>query len=103
MDIDIADILIQLENETIIKDKLRVEVANFEKKTRIIMGTLNKIHSTPPDQGMPNVRGPRKVSYYGLAPLLVASVKPLLDECRDDVAKIAECVPANQFWRHAPL
>jgi len=83
MDIDIADILIHLENDAIIRDKLKEEVGNFEKKIRIIMGTLNKIHSTPPDQ----------------APLLIASVKPLLDKCRDDVASIAGCVPENQFWR----
>jgi len=83
MDIDIADVFKHLENDAMIKAKLKEEVDNFEKEIRIIMGTLNKIHSTPPDQ----------------APLLVASVKPLLDKCRDNVTKIAECVPANQFWR----
>jgi len=62
MDIDIADILIHLENDTIIRDKVKEEVGNFEKKIRIIMGTLNKIHSTPPDQGMPSLQSPRRVA-----------------------------------------
>jgi len=32
--------------------KIRDEVHDLDKKTRMMAGILNKLHSTPPDQGM---------------------------------------------------
>lgn len=51
MDIDVDEIRVYLENETVVREKLRDEVSEFEKTTRVIVGTLNKIHSTPPEKG----------------------------------------------------
>jgi rhamnose utilization protein RhaD (predicted bifunctional aldolase and dehydrogenase) len=62
MDTDMADVLEHLENDAILKDRLKEEVVNFEKKTRIMIGMLNKIHSTPPVQGMLNLHNPHKPS-----------------------------------------
>ena len=33
--------------------KIRDEVHDLDKKTRMMAGILNKLHSTPPDQSMP--------------------------------------------------
>lgn len=51
MDINIEEIREHLEHETAIREKLREETSNFEKTTRVVLGTLNKIHSTPPTEG----------------------------------------------------
>lgn len=62
MDTDIAYLFERLESDAILKDKLKEEVVNFERKTRIMIGTLNKIHSTPPVQGTLNLHYALKLS-----------------------------------------
>ncbi|KAF8318961.1 Translin [Clavulina sp. PMI_390] len=83
MDINIEELREHLEQEAVVREKIRDEANNFEKATRLIVGHLNTLHSTPPSQ----------ISD------LVSSAKPLLLSCREHTAQISECVPPHQFWR----
>lgn len=51
MDIDVDGIREHLEHESVVREKLKDETTNFEKKTRVLTGLLNKIHSTLPADG----------------------------------------------------
>jgi hypothetical protein len=79
--------------------KIRDEVHDLDKKTRMMAGILNKLHSTPPDQGTyflvfrPLVSEPRTVT-----PLL-DSVRPVIQSCQRNSSALAEIIPPNQFWR----
>jgi len=81
--------------------KIRDEVHELDKKTRMMAGILNKLHSTPPDQSASfpawgalhlNVE-PRPVT-----PLL-DSVRPIIQSCKKNSSALAEIIPPNQFWR----
>ncbi|OCH91850.1 Translin [Obba rivulosa] len=72
-----------LDKDVEIREKIKDEVNEFDKKTRTLCGLLNKIHSTPSDQ----------------IPALLTTVHPVLDSCRDTSAAIAELIPPNQCWR----
>ncbi|KAK7690075.1 hypothetical protein QCA50_006721 [Cerrena zonata] len=84
MDAANLEFIIQmLEQDTDLKEKIKDQVTEFDKKTRTMAGLLNKIHSTPTAQ----------------LPPLLDSVQPILASCTDITAVIAQLVPANQFWR----
>ena len=79
--------------------KIRDEVHELDKKTRMMAGILNKLHSTPPDKstsfpalGAP-VPQPRAVT-----PLL-DSVRPIIQSCQKNSSALAVIIPPNQFWR----
>lgn len=52
MDVNAEEIREHLEHETTIREKLRDETTSFEKTIRVIVATLNRIHSTPPPEGV---------------------------------------------------
>ncbi|KAF9783492.1 translin [Thelephora terrestris] len=72
-----------LEKDSELRDKIRDEVHDLDKKTRVMAGILNKLHSTPPDK---------------VAPLL-DSVRPIIQSCQKNSSALAEIIPPNQFWR----
>ncbi|KAI0031390.1 translin, partial [Vararia minispora EC-137] len=72
-----------LDNEAGIREKIKEHVIDFDKKTRTMAGTLNKVHSTPSSQ----------------IPALVDSVRPVLASCKSTSEGIATLIPPNQFWR----
>ncbi|KAI0732016.1 Translin [Fomitopsis betulina] len=72
-----------LDKDVELREKIKEQVTDFDKKTRTLIGLLNKIHSTPPNQ----------------APQLIATVTPVLDSCKDTTAALADLIPPNQFWR----
>ncbi|KAF5369585.1 hypothetical protein D9758_002681 [Tetrapyrgos nigripes] len=65
------------------KFKVRDKINDLDKKTRTMVGTLNKIHSTRLES----------------IPTLVDSVRPILTSCGETFAGLAELIPPNQFWR----
>ncbi|KAI0078276.1 Translin [Panus rudis PR-1116 ss-1] len=72
-----------LEQEAELREKIKDQVTEFDKKTRTMLGLLNKIHSTPTAE----------------LPRLLESVRPILDSCKETTAAIAVLIPPNQFWR----
>ncbi|KAH9841539.1 Translin [Rhodofomes roseus] len=72
-----------LDKDVELREKIKDQVTEFDKKTRTLTGLLNKIHSTPPSQ----------------VPELVATVTPVLQSCKETTAALAELTPPNQFWR----
>lgn len=52
MDIDVEELRAHLEQEALVREKLRDEASNLEKTTRILIASLNKVHSTAPAQGV---------------------------------------------------
>ncbi|KAJ7505329.1 Translin [Mycena galericulata] len=72
-----------LELDLGVSEKIKEQVKEFDKKIRIIVGILGKIHSTP------------SVSM----PELLDSVNPVILSCRDITASIAGVIPPDQFWR----
>jgi len=83
MELNISEIHAHLERESQIREKLRDEVVELEKKTRSMTGALNKIHST----------------HSRDVPALLDSIKPTLTTLHTHMASIAETVPQYQFWR----
>lgn len=102
MDINVEEIREHLEKENLIRERLREETGNFEKTIRVLIAILNRVHSTSPTEGVAHERrqfdGLLKIS---AVTALLDSAKPLIKSCREHSAKIAECVPPHQFWRHA--
>ncbi|GBE84924.1 Translin-1 [Sparassis crispa] len=72
-----------LDKDVELREKIKDQVTEFDKKTRTLCGMLNKIHATPSDQ----------------MPVLLDSVRPVLESCRETTAALADLVPPNQFWR----
>ncbi|KAI6030575.1 Translin [Pisolithus orientalis] len=72
-----------LEQDGELREKIREEVADLDKKARDMAGILDKIHSTPSNS---------------INPLLDA-VRPILHSCHEPFAALAAIVPPNQFWR----
>lgn len=104
MDINVEEIREHLEKENSVKEKLREEANNFEKTTRILVAILNRVHSTPPTEGLTfkqhHFNRPLRLP---IVAVLLASAKPLVESCREHTGKIAACVPPYQFWRYASL
>ncbi|PPQ89650.1 hypothetical protein CVT25_013837 [Psilocybe cyanescens] len=72
-----------LDRDVDIREKIKEQVNELDKKTRVMVGLLNKIHSTPADA----------------MPILIDSVRPILLSCRDVTTTLARIIPENQFWR----
>lgn len=80
---DLEYITSLLEKDVVMTEKLRDLSSELDRKTRMVVSVLNKIHSLPA-QSIPDI---------------VNSAKPLLIGCRDSIALIAEAVPEHEFWR----
>ncbi|KAJ7644129.1 Translin [Roridomyces roridus] len=81
--VDLEKLNSLLEHDVGVNEKIKEQVKEFDKKIRIIVGILGKIHSTP----------------SGSMPQLIESVQPVLLSCREITAAIADVIPRDQFWR----
>lgn len=72
-----------LEQDAEIRETIKDQVNEFDKKTRTMTGLLNKIHATPTAERSK----------------LLEMVQPILDSCKATIASLAELTPENQFWR----
>ncbi|KZT73807.1 Translin [Daedalea quercina L-15889] len=72
-----------LDKDVELREKIKDQVTEFDKKTRTLTGLLNRIHSTPSSQ----------------VPELIATVTPVLESCKESTAALAALTPPNQFWR----
>nr|GAT60302.1 translin [Mycena chlorophos] len=72
-----------LEKDSNVGEKIREQVKELDKKVRLIVGILGKIHSTPLNSMQP----------------LVATVDPVLLSCHEHIAAIANAIPPDQYWR----
>ncbi|KXN88166.1 Translin [Leucoagaricus sp. SymC.cos] len=72
-----------LDKDVEIREKIKEQVNDLDKKAGTIAGILNRIHSTPLDA----------------LPLLLDSVRPVIQTCQETVSQLALIVPENQFWR----
>ncbi|KAI0039678.1 translin [Auriscalpium vulgare] len=72
-----------LDGDAELRDKIKEHVVDFDRKTRTMVGTLNKIHSTPSSQ----------------VPVLLDSLRPMLLGCQNTTAALAGIIPPEQFWR----
>ncbi|KAF8511581.1 Translin [Gautieria morchelliformis] len=80
---DLALLTKLLDKDVELGEKLRDQGTELEKKTRAIVGLLNKIHSTPSQS----------------IPALVDTARPMLADCQASTAAIAALIPPHQFWR----
>ncbi|ETW81586.1 hypothetical protein HETIRDRAFT_318651 [Heterobasidion irregulare TC 32-1] len=80
-DLDIINSL--LESDVVLREKIKEQVTEFDKKMRTVVGMLNKIHST----------------HSADLPALLDSVRPVLQSCQETNSALANLIPANQFWR----
>ncbi|QRV92295.1 Translin [Ceratobasidium sp. AG-Ba] len=78
---DLQKLSRDFEAESELRDTIRKEVLELDRKSRSASGIMNKIHSTK-------------------------DVKPLVEEssvivesCREELEKLASVLPPNQFWR----
>jgi hypothetical protein len=86
----------------IVLQKIKDQVTELDKKTRTMVGLLNKIHSTPSkssqnSHGCSDLLGTKKC--FNAVPVLLDSIRPVLHSCRDANAGLAALIPAHQFWR----
>ncbi|KAJ7250876.1 Translin [Mycena haematopus] len=72
-----------LEHDVGVSEKIKEQVKEFDKRVRIIVGILGKIHSTA-SNSMPD---------------LLDSVDPVLLSCQEITSSIADVIPPDQFWR----
>ncbi|KIK69522.1 hypothetical protein GYMLUDRAFT_33896 [Collybiopsis luxurians FD-317 M1] len=84
MDPHSLEILNELLNgESELKEQIREQVNEFDKKTRTLVSILSKIHSTPSES----------------IPSLVDTTRAVFLSCRDTISALASLIPPNQFWR----
>ncbi|KAJ7069798.1 Translin [Mycena amicta] len=81
--INIETINALIDHDVGVSEKIKEQVKELDKKVRVIVGILGKIHSTPS-----NSMGP-----------LLSSVEPVLLSCQETLSAIATVVPHDQFWR----
>ncbi|KAI1789599.1 Translin [Ganoderma leucocontextum] len=72
-----------LDAEVEIREKIKEQVTEFDKKTRTLSGILNRVHSTRSEQ----------------MPTLLNQARPVLQSCRESTAALADIIPPNQFWK----
>jgi len=72
-----------LDRDTDLRERIKDQVNELDKKTRTMMGLLNKIHSTPSNG----------------VPAILESVRPVLTTCGSVTGALAILIPENQFWR----
>ncbi|KAL4081055.1 Translin [Scleroderma citrinum] len=84
MDIKNVDYLNELlEQDVELREKIKEQVTDLDKKARNMVGILNKIHSTPSES----------------IPPLLDAVRPILRSCDATAAALAAITPPHQFWR----
>ncbi|KAG8804818.1 hypothetical protein FRC16_000072 [Serendipita sp. 398] len=76
-----------LEEESILKEKIRDAASDMEKSIRVMMATLTGIHSTRRDQ----------------LDVLLNSTEQARESCKKPLATIAQIVPKHQYWRWKDL
>ncbi|KAH7337149.1 translin [Rhizoctonia solani] len=69
------------EAESELRDKMRKEVLELDRKSRNATGIMNRIHSTLEVQP------------------LIESSSSVVKSCQEEFTRIADVVPPNQFWR----
>ena len=79
--------------------KIRDEVHDLDKKTRMMAGILNKLHSTPPDQSTSVLPFITPASEPRIVAPLLDSVRPIIQSCQKNSSALAGIIPPNQFWR----
>jgi len=79
--------------------KIRDEVHDLDKKTRMMAGILNKLHSTPPDQSTSFLALGTPASEPRTVVPLLDSVRPIIQSCQKNSSALAGIIPPNQFWR----
>ncbi|EDR13716.1 uncharacterized protein LACBIDRAFT_308999 [Laccaria bicolor S238N-H82] len=84
---DLETLNVLLDRDVELRENIKDQVNEIDKKTRTMVGLLNKIHSTP----------------WDAMPSLLDSVKPVLTSCQEVTAALASIVPPNQFWRWKDL
>ncbi|TFY66728.1 hypothetical protein EVG20_g4364 [Dentipellis fragilis] len=72
-----------LDSDAELREKLKEHINDFDKKTRTMVGMLNKVHSTPSSEIL----------------ALLDTVRPVIQSCQETTATLAALVPPNQFWR----
>jgi len=72
-----------LDREVELREGIKEQVNELDKKARTITGLLNKIHSTPSDA----------------RPALLNSIQPVLLSCQENTLALSLIIPENQFWR----
>ncbi|KNZ81273.1 Translin [Termitomyces sp. J132] len=72
-----------LDRDVDLREKIKEQVADLDKKTRNMVGMLNKIHSTRLEA----------------ISILLDEVRSVLLSCRDTIRALADLIPHNQFWR----
>ena len=65
----------------------------------MMAGILNKLHSTPPDQGAFSLASRVPASEYQKVAPLLDSVRPIIQSCKKNSSALAGIIPPNQFWR----
>lgn len=80
---DLDQINAFLENDSELREKIKDQVNEFDKKTRAMVASLNKIHFIAPEA----------------IPTLLDSVRPTIESCQSITSGLAEIIPSNQFWR----
>ncbi|TRM60655.1 Translin [Schizophyllum amplum] len=80
---DLDNINALLDQDVELREKIKDQVTELDKKTRTMTGLLNKIHSTPTSE----------------LPRLLDSVRPTLMSCSETTSALATIIPPNQFWR----
>jgi hypothetical protein len=79
--------------------KIRDEVHDLDKKTRMMAGMLNKLHSTPSDQSTSFPAFRTSASERRTVAPLLDSVRPIIQSCQRNSSALAGIIPPNQFWR----
>ena len=79
--------------------KIRDEVHDLDKKTRMMAGILNKLHSTPSDQSKSFLTLRTPVSNPQTVAPLLDSARPVIQSCGKNSSALAGIIPPNQFWR----
>ncbi|KAG6876518.1 hypothetical protein C0992_012602 [Termitomyces sp. T32_za158] len=72
-----------LDQDVDLREKIKEQVADLDKKSRNMVGLLNKVHSTRPEA----------------IPALLNDVRQVLSSCHSTTRALADLVPHNQFWR----
>jgi len=87
-------------DEAMLLQKIRDKINDLDKKTRTMVGILNKIHSTRTESSNARHNHPLEFFSNGSAvPALLDSVRPILISCGETFEGLAELIPAYQFWR----
>jgi len=76
-----------LDREVEIRESIKEQVNELDKKTRTMIGLLNKVHSTP----------------SAARPALLISVQPVLLSCQENTLRLSLIIPKNQIWRWKDL